>query len=118
MEPKQRRDADQPEMQPEQDRDNAGGYAQAAGTHTEGGLTTNVGFHNPGSPGDLMGTDPLPSAGGIGAQDPGAGGDTMGDDEGHDLGITNDEDTPTPLRVKRQNQDERRSSSGGNSTSW
>lgn len=40
-----------------------------------------VGFSNPGSPGDEMGSAPMPELGGVGAMDPGGDADVEGADQ-------------------------------------
>ncbi len=45
------------------------------GMQREPGFRPNIGVSNPGSPGDLMGTERLPESGGVGAGDPASGTD-------------------------------------------
>jgi hypothetical protein len=45
------------------------------------GNIASVGFSNPGSPGDEMGSAPAPELGGVGAMDPGSGVDVEGADQ-------------------------------------
>ena len=87
---------------------------------TEQGLTTNVGFSNPGSMHDWAGTTPNPSAGGVGALDPAGGGDIAGDDQGHERNIISSA-TPTVSRDDDSDVDQNKlkeRNGGGSTTAW
>lgn len=82
----------------------------------DSGFTTNVGFPNPNSPGDLTGAETLPGSGGLGAQDPEAGGDVAGDDQAHEESILSNPDVPDADR-RHPNADSDRQS-GGSASKW
>jgi hypothetical protein len=72
----------------------------AGSTGADTGFTTDFGSPLPGSPGDAMGSTPLPPSNGVGAADPGADAALEGDDEGHDRGIVEEPDASAGSALK------------------
>jgi hypothetical protein len=56
-------------------------------------FSPNIGFPNPGSPGEEMGTTPLPPSGDVGARDLAGDTDLIGDEQAFDRGIIDERRT-------------------------
>ena len=78
----------------------AGGTSQGEPTGSDTGFTTNVGFPNPGSPGEGMGMPAPAPSGGVGAADPGGGQDVTGDTQEHERGIVDEGAVPLEEALK------------------
>ncbi len=64
-----------------------------SGTEQAPPSSLNVGSQNPGSPGEAMGTAPLPPSGDVGTEDPAGGTNITGDEQAWDHGIVDESRT-------------------------